>query len=253
MTFIQNDLKNWLSLSWKRKAVYLTVAVVLIYLLFDWAIMPLYTRQYQSIPVPNVLNLPYNAAERRLRDVGLKVVKGEEQFDEKVDAGDVLFQVPESGTPVKKGRRVYLTISKGHKVLTMPKVIGMSERDAKFTLEESELTLGYTDYRTDDFYPEGVVCGQSVAAGADIRHGTRIDLSVSLGIEPSEYIVPETVGLSLDQALQLIRKAGLVPGQISEQQTGKLLPNTVISQSIEAGTVVSKGDPLDLVISVLEK
>ena len=192
-------------------------------------------------------------AERRLRDLGLDAVKSIEQFDENVASGDVLFQVPEAGTPVKKGRRVYLTVSKGHKLFSMPKLIGLSERDARFALQESELTLGNLDYRTDEFLPEGVICSQSVSPGADIRFGTRVDLTVSIGVEPSEYVVPETVGLSLDQALLLVRKSGLVPGQITEQRTGKLLPNTVISQSLEAGTVVNRGDPVDLVISVLEE
>lgn len=253
LNFIKQDLQQWARLSWQRKSAYAAVALLLFYLLLDWAIMPLYTRQYQSIDVPDVINQPYNAAERRLRDLGLRAVKGSEQFDEHVAAGDVLFQVPEAGIPVKKGRRIYLTVSRGQKILTMPKLVGLSERDARFAMQEADLQPGHVDYRTDEFYPEGVVCAQSVTPGADVRYGTRIDLAVSVGIEPSEYIVPETVGLSLDQALQLITRAGLVKGQISEQRTGKLLPNTVISQSIEAGTVVSKGDALDLVISVLEE
>ena len=253
MTFFKDDLRNWDALSWKRKIIYIAVGFFVLYFLLDWAVMPLYTRQYQSIPVPDVMNLTYQAAERRLREAGLRVVKGSEQYHEETVAGDVLFQVPEAGTPVKKGRRVYLTISKGHKLLAMPKLVGISERDARFALQESELLLGTIDYRTDEFYPEGVVCGQSISPGADIRFGTRVDLSVSVGIEPSEFIVPEVVGLSLDQAVQLIRKAGLTPGQITEQSTGKLLPNTVISQSLEAGTSVSKGDTLAMIISILEE
>lgn len=251
MNFIRNDLKNWAGLSWQRKLLYTLAIICLVYMLLDNAIMPLYTRQYQSIKVPDVLNLPQNTAEKRLRAAGLRPVKGSEQHDENIPAGDVLFQVPEAGSPVKKGRRVYLTISMGHKLYTMPKLIGLSERDAKFALAEAELALGHIDYRTDEFFPEGVVCGQSVAPGADIRFGTAVDLSVSIGIEPSEFIVPAVVGLSLDQALLAIRKAGLLPGQISEQSTGKLLPNTVISQSLEAGTTVNKGDAVDLVISIL--
>ncbi len=252
MNFIQRDWQNWAGLSWQRKTLYIAAAVLLLYLLFDWAIMPLYTRQYQSIPVPDLTNMPYNLAESRLKSLGLRAIKSEEQYDEQVAPGDVRFQIPEAGTPVKKGRRIYLTVSKGHKILTMPKLTGLSERDAQFALEEAELKQGAVDYRTDEFYPAGVVCAQSVPAGADIRHGTRVDLSVSTGLEPSEFIVPATVGLSLDQALQLIRQAGLTPGTISEQRTGKLLPNTVVSQSLEAGTVVSKADTLDLIISILE-
>jgi len=252
MNFIQRDWNNRAGLTWQRKTLYIAAAVLLLYALFDWALMPLYTRQYQSILVPDLLNMPYPSAERRLKSLGLRAVKAEEQYDEQVAAGDVRFQIPEAGTPVKKGRRVYLTISKGHKILTMPKLTGLSERDAQFALEEAELKLGAVDYRTDEFYPAGVVCAQSVAAGADIRHGTRVDISVSIGIEPSEYVVPATVGLSLDQALQLIRQAGLTPGTITEQRTGKLLPNTVVSQSLEAGTVVSKGDTLNLIISILD-
>jgi len=63
--------------------------------------------------------------------------------------------------------------------------------------------------------------------------------------------VPDVVGKSLEEATLHIRKAGLVPGTLSRQATDELLPSTVISQSLVAGTEVSRGDPVDLVISIL--
>ena len=56
MIFIQRDLKNWGSLSRITKTAYIASAAALFYLLLDWAIMPLYTRQYQSVAVPDLLN-----------------------------------------------------------------------------------------------------------------------------------------------------------------------------------------------------
>ncbi len=248
---IKNDLKNWLNLDWKRKAVYSIVFAGLAYMILDWMILPLYTRQYQSIPVPDVIHLSLNEAEVKLHKAGLRMVKGNEQFDENVPEGHVLFQVPEPGSPVKKGRRVYLTVCKGYRIFAMPKLIGLSERDARFTVQELNLEIGHSDFCTDDFYPEGVVCGQSINAGTEVRIGTRVDLTVSVGVVPSRFIVPDVVGKSLEDATLQIRKAGLVPGLISQQSTNELLPNTVISQSLQAGLEVNQGDAVDLVVSIL--
>ncbi len=248
---IKKDITDWSDLNWKRKVLYLTLILILGYLLLDWAILPLYTRQYQSIAVPDVIHFSWEESAAKLKKAGLRAVRGNEQYDEKVPEGHILFQVPEPGAAVKKGRRIYLTVCKGFRIFGMPKLIGLSERDARFLLQETNLAVGYVDYRTDDFLPEGVVCGQSLEPGTDIRLGTRVNLTVSVGVVPSRFIVPDVVGKSLEEATLHIRKAGLVPGTLSRQATDELLPSTVISQSLVAGTEVSRGDPVDLVISIL--
>ena len=242
--------------AWKRQPrllrwLYGLASLMIFYLLLDFVIMPLYTRQYQSIPVPDVSFISLEEAEKILKKKGLLPIRGAEKFDEQYPAGFVLFQSPLADSPVKKGRRVYLTLSKGRRILQMPKLIGMAERDARFNISEMELSLGTIYYRTDAFYPDGVVCAQSIEPGKGINIGTRVQLTVSLGVEPVVYIVPEVVGKSRGDAERAILKAGLQVGRVSEQATNELLPNTIVSQSLSPGLEVLKGDVVDLVVSVL--
>jgi eukaryotic-like serine/threonine-protein kinase len=221
-------------------------------LLLIYLVMPFYTRQHQSIAVPNVCNLSYSAAQKILEQKDLKIVKAAEKYDENFPSGFVIFQNPEPGSTVKKGRRIYLTVGKGQRVIEMPKLVGLAERDAKFILSDHNLNVGQISYEIDEFLPEGVVSEQSIEIGRLVSVGEQVDLTVSLGVEPSIYIVPDLVGKSMQEALKEIKKAGLILGKLNRQKTDKILPNTVISQSVEAGLEVDRGDTLNLVISQLK-
>jgi len=244
-------IKAYLSrLNWRKGAIIAAVAIA-VYLVFDLAVMPLYTRQHQAITVPDVLNKSLAEAEKTLQRSGLRLVKGGEKFDETLAAGKVIFQSPEASSVVKKGRRIYVTVSKGGRTFTMPKLVGLALRDVKFMLQDYELSLGFITYRRDPFLPDGVVCDQSIAEGNTVGVHSRVDITVSLGVEPTEYIVPDLVGRSIEDALLELQKAGLTSGTISRQATDELLPETVISQSLQAGLEVAKGDTIHLVVSML--
>jgi len=226
-------------------------AAVVLYFALDLLLMPLYTRHWQSVEVPNVIHLSYRAAEKLLDRAGLRSVKGAEKYDENFPPGFVLFQNPEAGSRVKKGRRIYLTVGRGGRVFDMPKLVGVSERDARFVLERNHLELGEVNYELDAVHPEGVVSAQSIEPGLQVSISESVDLVVSLGIEPMEFYVPKVVGKSLDEAEVAVKKAGLVLGGIRYQRTDKLLPNTVISQLPEPGLEVERADTVQVVVSEL--
>lgn len=225
--------------------------LIIAYALLDFLLMPILTRHWQSIAVPNVTHLSTQAASKLLAQEGLLAVKGTEKYDENFPPGFVLFQNPEAGAPVKKGRRIYLTVGKGQKVFPMPMLVGKPERDVKFLLDQLNLRLGSVTFENDTFYHEGVVSAQSIEPETEVAVGTSVDLVVSIGIEPTEFVVPDLVGKSEDDAELSIKKAGLTLGEITYQETDKLVPRTVISQSLEAGLDVAKGDTLNIVVSKL--
>lgn len=237
------------SLSHVKKCYIALLAFVMLFFVADMLVMPLYTRHWQAIQVPDVVNLSFVAAKKMLQFRGFRVIKAEEKYDENNPPGFVLFQNPEAGALVKKQRRIYLTIGKGLRLFPMPKVTGMAERDALFILEEHNLAAGDVTYGLDSFYPKGVVVAQSREPGVQVTLGEIIDLKVSLGIEPSNFIVPDVIGAELHEAQLAIGRAGLVIGQISFQKQDGALPNCVISQSKPPGTDVGLGDTIDLVVN----
>ncbi len=225
--------------------------IVALFVFTDKLVMPMYTRHWQSIVVPNVTYMSHDAAAKILAERSLKPVKGGEKYDEKFPPGFVLFQNPEAGSQVKSGRRVYLTVGKGQMIFEMPNLVGKNERDVRFILNEKQLKLGKIEREMDHYYPENVVIDQSVEEGQDVATGQIIDIVVSLGIQPLDYTVPDVVGKSLEEAEEIIYKAGLVLGRRTYQVTEKLLPNTVLSQNLVPGTSVFRGDSVHVVVSSL--
>jgi beta-lactam-binding protein with PASTA domain len=250
-----NNLKLWFE---RNNTILLGVTstlvlfIVLIVIL-NYAVMPLYTKQGAEVDLVDVTEMPYDKAEKMLKSQGFKMVHDTTTFNATYPESTVIAQNPLPYTKVKRGRRIYVTLSGGERIVKVPHVIGTSERDAIFTLRGAGLTIGNTYYEYSNYYPEGTVSKQSISAGIDTTNKSIVDISVSLGRIPSEFIVPNVVGKSFDTAKTLLWKSGLEVGSVTYQLHEKLIPYTVISQAVEPGSKVKQGKPIDLVVSLMEE
>lgn len=222
---------------------------LVLFLFFDNIIMPLAVRLGQRTVVPEITGIPLAEAEKTLNKSGFKLVLEGEKYDMSFPPGYVVSQNPKTGTEVKKGRRIYVMTSMGEKLVVVPTLSGKSERDAQFIIKSAQLVLDHVSYEYSSWYPEGVVAEQSLREGKEVKIGTPISIVISLGFSPDRFLVPELLGKDLETAQTLIRKSGLKLGMITYQDESSLLPNTVISQSIESNREVSVGTVIDLVVS----
>jgi serine/threonine-protein kinase len=229
------------------------VCFLVIVWLFDFLVMPWYTKHDEALTVPNVIAQPFETAKDLLEMQGLKVIQQGEMHDSNLPFGYVVDQNPRSNRLVKKGRRVYLTISVGEREIEAPNLVGMSETNAEETLKSFGLRLGELDYRyVPDELPK-VVVEQSVSPKTFVKANTAIDITVSLGEPVANVVVPSVLGKNFETARREIQRAGLMLGRISYRINSDLLPNTVIDQSMEAGLTIAYGDTINLVISSIPK
>lgn len=247
---------NWRQIDWKKVGTVLVISfgiLLIVYFIMDLIIMPAYTRHGQAIRVPDLTSLHYEDAREQLKRLDLQIVEETKKYDPGniYPIGTIMTQNPRQGSTVKKGRRIYVVVSKGEPLIEMPDLKGRSERNAIFMIKNLGLELRSVNYEHSDFYHEGVVSGQNVPSGSEIKYATSIDVVVSLGRLPDQFIVPNVIGRSLSDAQKVITQAGLVVGEITYRDQSDLLPQTVILQSIEADQQVNRGDALDLVVSKL--
>ena len=137
-----------------------------------------------TVQVPKILGLEKNQAGKNLTALGLKLMldsAGDLSVDFPKDA--VMFQFPEAGAEVKKGRRIWARLSKGLKGLETPVLRGMSLRQAHISLEQSGLTLGRVSYLRSTTVPAGAVLGSVPSAGSVVMRGGKVDVDISLGLE----------------------------------------------------------------------
>jgi beta-lactam-binding protein with PASTA domain/tRNA A-37 threonylcarbamoyl transferase component Bud32 len=198
------------------------------------------------VALPNVVGKPFEPDARlQLQALGLNPVATyrPSSLEEK---GRVLAQDPPSGTQVAPGSEIRLVVGEGPGTARVPDVVGKTREEAVKAIEQAGFVLGEVDERPDSEKPEGTVVSQDPPAGKETTRGTRISIVVSMG--PETVTVPDVVGVSRDQALRLLRSAGLGAGNISEEPAAQN-KGTVIRQNPPSGTKAPKGSVVDLVLS----
>jgi len=247
-----NSLKNffnWFKQTWAYKPVLILVILILFTVLMDKIIMPLIVDLGNERELPDVIEMTLDQATNVLEKEGFNVIIKDSLYDATHPLGTVIEQNPYPYATVKEGRRVYLTISIGDKPIIMPKLIGLSPRDAELTIKSFNLKMGSKSYMPSDIYLEGTVIGQSYPQGQQIKPKTRINITVSLGKLKEEKTVPSIVGKSLYEAKQSLRMNKLEIGEITYEERENILPETVLKQSLEPGKKIEPGDVINLVIS----
>ena len=225
---------------------------IILAVLMDWIIMPLYTHQGAEDEVPDVTESSFTDATKNLESSGFRIVKDGEVYSPTYPESTVVFQNPEPFSKVKRGRRVYVTLSAGVRKVLVPRVVSVSERDAEFILKQAGLVLGNITYEYNNYYPNGVVTDQSLPDGTEVETQTEVDITVSSGLSPNRFVVPDLIGKSLDAAGKIIMRSGFRVGKVTREIQKKLVPDTVIRQSLEPGEAANQGQEIDLVVSRLE-
>jgi beta-lactam-binding protein with PASTA domain len=127
------------------------------------------------IEVVKVYGLPRDDAERTLKARGFDVRYDDGRSDDTVPAGLVIAQVPLDGEKAMPGSIVRLTLSTG-----LPQVLVPQVAQRSFTAATEELLKSQLGWTTEpDGVTQGVVTGQSPAAGTKVDKGTKVTLVVS--------------------------------------------------------------------------
>ncbi|HIU88425.1 MAG TPA: Stk1 family PASTA domain-containing Ser/Thr kinase [Candidatus Avilachnospira avistercoris] len=139
----------------------------------------------------NVLSNMSGKTEEEVRselsELGIKVnEQSRMELSEDIEAGRVIgyeWDMSDNSSEVGTGSAVTLIISSGAQdtEISMPRLLGLSEEQALYALNQSGLTLLSLTYETSDEFAKGQVCYQSVNEGSPVLTGTSIGIIVSLG------------------------------------------------------------------------
>ncbi|MEE3196661.1 MAG: PASTA domain-containing protein [Candidatus Neomarinimicrobiota bacterium] len=226
--------------------------IVIFSIVAEYLVMPAYTRQNQNRIMVDIKNRNIDDALKILKSENYRYEVSDTLYTNKFQLGTIVDQYPKPNTRVKSGRTVRLKISQPEKSVAIPNLIGQSRRSAELELNQMGLLIDtvYTEYNPE--YPNGTIAWQYPKAGDRRKKGMGIQITVSKGMPPNFFQVPNLIGLSINQAKDLIFKSRLKVGKISYHQDQDLVPYTVLDQSIRNGTVLDVTATINLVVSVLD-
>lgn len=129
---------------------------------------------------------------------------------------------------------------------TMVDLVGRAEADAMALIRAQGLTLGA---RGTSVAPDkaGTVLSQKPAAGAAVASGDAVDIVVAI---TDQVVVPELVGLSLDDARAALLKASLQAGDLKRRAVPADKVGKVADQDPAAGQKVARSTKVSLVIGI---
>ena len=129
----------------------------------------------------------------------------------------------------------------------VPNLIGMTEREARQTLEELGLGLNVKGTAASAEFDPGLVIWQSVKENSKVKEGFIIDVTISEGQDMVR--VPSVVNMTYEDAVQALVEAGLRVGQRKYEYSDVTPNNVVMRQEPEAFSYIAADSMVHLVIS----
>jgi eukaryotic-like serine/threonine-protein kinase len=245
-----------------KKSFLLNVALaftvfMLLYVLF-FASLKFVTRHGEEVAMPDVRGKGMDSVLTLLKTMEFDV-QIDSTYDPTARPLSVLRQVPDTGSFVKKGRTIFLTVNMlTPPMIAMPNVKDLSYRSAAMVLRNNKLLIGDTTYKPDiamGAILEAQYKGASIVAGAMVPQGSKIDLIIGNGLGNTEWPVPDVTGLTVDEARIILDQFSLQPflvcadrlSDISDTPSARIVDQTP-RQYNDAGehNRIKMGDFIDL-------
>jgi len=132
------------------------------------------------------------------------------------------------------------------KVVTVPKVTGLTEADATAALTRLHLVPKSVP-QADATATPGTVITQNPASGASAHEGDTVTITVAKA--PRQVPVPSVIGQTVDEARATLKAANLTLGAQTQAASDTVPTGQIISQNPTADTPVNQNTPVDVVIS----
>lgn len=232
----------------------------------------------REVRVPNLSGLTIAEASQKASSNGLSLNVENRFYSNNVAPGDVLAQSPAAGVTVRREWAVRVTESLGPQKVSVPSLLGQTERPASILMRRLALEMGTVAQLPAGNSDTGVVLAQTPMPNASGIDRPRVSLLLSAPADPdaTAYVMPSLTGLTLAGAAARVSAIGLHIGSLEDVNlpapaapgttpnagaatTGAVSapapaaatvpPGTVVDQSPPAGYRVAQGDAVHITLT----
>lgn len=192
----------------------------------------------KSIKVPNLKDMSMVEITNWVIENKLKV-EFSNRYDDSVKENYVISANYDRGDKVEQGETIKVVISRGK--LVMEKFKSYDD----FKTWANKYGISYEEKREfSEDVPQGEVISYSYKKGETIKNGDVIVVTISDGIEVK---VPDLEGMTKKEAINALEEVGLKYNFVTRSSSKE--KNTVIDQSISAGSKVSEETTITVTLS----
>lgn len=201
----------------------------------------------REVQVPNVVGRTAGDASQALADLGLALrVDPNRRADPKVPEGRIMRQDPEPGVEARRQRSIRVWISAGPGTMTVPALVGQTERTARMRLEQDGLDIeSISEFRSPDYQSDAVVSQDPPPSS----RAPGVSLLLNRGEQATTYVMPDVIGMDGNRAAEALRTRGFRVTITGSQPYPGVPSGTVVRQQPAGGFQVSAADAISLEVS----
>jgi serine/threonine-protein kinase len=203
-----------------------------------------------TITLPDFTGVALEKAQKMGLRAGIDIKVENEVDSNMYEKGFIVSQDMPPKSKIKKGRAVYVVVSKGSKIVPVPSLIGSLMSKAVIDLKNAFLDTGYEASVSSYVTPEDVVMAQSPPAGENAPSGSQVNILKSTGPKDFEFMMPGFNHKNLSDIYAIMKTYGLAVASVKVQEDESLESGTIINQSPAAGYKIKKDTPVTFTASI---
>ncbi|WP_327168405.1 Stk1 family PASTA domain-containing Ser/Thr kinase [Streptomyces subrutilus] len=193
-----------------------------------------------AVPVPDVLRVQFEEAEKTLKAKGFQVERKLQESES--TAGIVLDQNPKAGSQAKKNDVITLTVAKELSKAEVPDLLGKTREQAVKALQDAKLKLGSVTETESPAAPPKTVIQQQYPAGEQIEVNKTVNITIAKAAQQTQ--VPNLAQKTVAQAKDELASKGLKFGRVISGPSDD--DSMVVFSDPGAGTPVNTGTEVNV-------
>lgn len=203
----------------------------------------------QLVAVPRLVGLTSGQAAEQLAARKLLLKVESRVYNETVSEGVIAAQDPAPGSALKSGRKVNVVLSLGKRKVPIPDLVGGTLRAAQINLVRRGLSLGITAWVEHSTVEKDRLVAQEPPVNSKEVLSPTVNVLLSRGPAETAFMVPDFIGMELNQASATVEGEGFQRGRVTVQPYSGVAGGIVIAQQPLAGSRIISSSAIDFTVS----
>lgn len=163
--------------------------------------------------VPDLTGESIEDAMGEGRTAGYEVVASGRQYSDRVDRGDVIYQIPPPGSYLAAGDTLFVLVSLGEQETRIPDLMGLDIEAARAILRQLDVDVTGIQRAPSELVPQNLVVSSDPPPGMLVEEDMAVVLTLSRG--GAMVDMPDVRGLSQAAARDTLEIFGLTVGEVT--------------------------------------
>jgi beta-lactam-binding protein with PASTA domain len=163
--------------------------------------------------VPDLTGESIEDAMEDGRSAGYEVVASGRQYSDRVDRGDVIYQIPPPGSYLAAGDTLFVLVSLGDQETRIPNLMGLDIEAARAILRQLDVDVAGIQRAPSELVPQNLVVLSEPPFGTLVEEDMAVVLTLSRG--GAMVDMPDVRGLSQAAARDTLEIFGLTVGEVT--------------------------------------